>query len=120
MQPLKAVQAFSKVTGSIKTQAEKDIIELKIIGKGAISQEDYEAKVAKITADAAKDANDAMIANLRTILSNTKLSEEKRAEYSEKLTELEIANETPPPMQLARQIKKLLIQTKKPLHNVWQ
>ena len=88
------MQAFSKVTGSIKTQAEKDIIELKkSLAKGAISQEDYEAKVAKITADAAKDANDAMIANLRTILDNTKLSEEKRAEYSDKLTELEIANE---------------------------
>ena len=90
----KAVQAFSKVTGSIKTQAEKDIIELKkSLAKGAISQEDYEAKVAKITADAAKDANDAMIANLRTILSNAELSAEKRAEYSDKLTELEIANE---------------------------
>jgi len=90
----KAVQAFSKVTGSIKTQAEKDIIDLKkSLAKGAISQEDYEAKVAKITADAAKDANNAMIANLRTILDNTKLSEEKRAEYSDKLTELEIANE---------------------------
>jgi len=88
------VQAFSKVTGSIKTQAEKDIIELKkSLAKGAISQEDYEAKVAKITADAAKDANDAMIANLRTILSNAELSAEKRAEYSDKLTELEIANE---------------------------
>lgn len=90
----KAVQAFSKVTGSIKTQAEKDIIELKkSLAKGAISQEDYEAKVAKITADAAKDANDAMIANLRTILDNAELSAEKRAEYSDKLTELEIANE---------------------------
>ena len=90
----KAVQAFSKVTGSIKTQAEKDIIELKkSLAKGAITQEDYEAKVAKITADAAKDANDAMIANLRTILSNAELSAEKRAEYSDKLTELEIANE---------------------------
>ena len=90
----KAVQAFSKVTGSIKTQAEKDIIELKkSLAKGAISQEDYEAKVAKITADAAKDANNAMIANLRTILDNAELSEEKRAEYSDKLTELEIANE---------------------------
>lgn len=90
----KAVQAFSKVTGSIKTQAEKDIIELKkSLAKGAISHEDYEAKVAKITADAAKDANNAMIANLRSILSNAELSAEKRAEYSAKLTELEIANE---------------------------
>lgn len=90
----KAVQAFSKVTGSIKTQAEKDIIELKkSLAKGAISQEDYEAKVAKITADAAKDANNAMIANLRSILDNAELSAEKRAEYSDKLTELEIANE---------------------------
>lgn len=90
----KAVQAFSKVTGSIKTQAEKDIIDLKkSLAKGAISQEDYEAKVAKITADAAKDANNAMIANLRTILENAELSAEKRAEYSDKLTELEIANE---------------------------
>lgn len=90
----KAVQAFSKVTGSIKTQAEKDIIELKkSLAKGAITQEDYEAKVAKITADAAKDANDAMIANLRTILSNSELSAEKRAELSAQLTELEIANE---------------------------
>ncbi|HPB85606.1 MAG TPA: hypothetical protein PLR63_07445 [Paludibacteraceae bacterium] len=90
----KAVQAFSKVTGSIKTQAEKDIIELKkSLAEGAISQEDYEAKVAKITADAARDANNAMIANLRKILENTELSAEKRAEYSDKLTELEIANE---------------------------
>ena len=90
----KAVQAFSKVTGSIKTQAEKDIIELKkLLAKGAISHEDYEAKVAKITADAAKDANNAMIANLRSILSNAELSAEKRAELSDKLTELEIANE---------------------------
>lgn len=90
----KAVQAFSKVTGSIKTQAEKDIIELKkSLAKGAISHEDYEAKVAKITADAAKDANNAMIANLRSILDNAELSAEKRAEYSDKLTELEIANE---------------------------
>ena len=90
----KAVQAFSKVTGSIKTQSEKDIIELKkSLAKGAISQEDYEANVAKITADAAKDANNAMIANLRTILDNAELSAEKRAEYSDKLTELEIANE---------------------------
>lgn len=90
----KAVQAFSKVTGSIKTQAEKDIIELKkLLAKGVISHEDYEAKVAKITADAAKDANNAMIANLRSILSNAELSAEKRAEYSAKLTELEIANE---------------------------
>src|SRR5574344_39063 len=90
----KSVQAFSKVTGSIKTQSEKDIIDLKkSLAKGAISQEDYEEKVAKITADAAKDANNAMIANLRTILENTELSAEKRAEYSDKLTELEIANE---------------------------
>ena len=90
----KAVQAFSKVTGAIKTQAEKDIIELKkSLAKGAISHEDYEAKVAKITADAAKDANNAMIANLRSILDNAELSAEKRAEYSDKLTELEIANE---------------------------
>ena len=90
----KAVQAFSKVTGSIKTQAEKDIIELKkSLAKGAITQEDYEAEVAKITADAAKDANNAMIANLRSILSNAELSAEKRAELSAQLTELEIANE---------------------------
>lgn len=90
----KAVQALSKVTGSIKTQAEKDIIELKkSLAKGVITQEDYEAKVAKTTADAAKDANNAMIANLRSILDNTELSAEKRAELSAQLTELEIANE---------------------------
>ena len=49
------------------------------MAKGAITQEDYEAKVAKITADAAKDANNAMIANLRSILDNAELSAEKES-----------------------------------------
>lgn len=89
-----AVKALGKITDAVKTKAQKDILDLKKeLAKGNITKEEFEARSAKITADSLKESNNLQIANLRTLLDNSELSADKRAEISANLRDLEIENE---------------------------
>jgi hypothetical protein len=65
----------------------------KELANNLITQEQYEKELTKLQLDSLLDVNNKQIASLQKLLTDSNLTDEKRAEFSKQLADLQIAND---------------------------
>lgn len=87
----KGIEKQTEILSAEYAKQERDL--KKKLSDGLITQDDYQKELSKIQLDGLLDVNNKTIASLQKLLTDSKLTDDKRAELSAKLAQLQIDNE---------------------------